>query len=212
MAIIPSLDLGSLWVGDVPLGETRADFYDEAGDVVQISEYSSWSAEMFDAEYVSVGTLTGSEHGQHLMFPWPETSILETPGIYTIVIKFFDADGVAVTCEPWRFVVQSNDGWLTLEQTRQEWPDAPTNDLLLAMLLESARTQCEAYAPVLGLTDRVPSNYRHAQLLQTRALYMATAVNSQDTVGIGDMQIRVFPLDWTVKALLRPKTAKPVLA
>lgn len=212
MAIIPELDLTSLWVGDVPLGTTRADFYDEAGNPVQITDYSGWNAEMFGPDGISKGELSGTEHGQHLDFPWPETSILDIPGIYDIIITFTDALGVNVQCEPFRFVVQELDGWLTLEMARSQWPDAPTDDVLLAQILETARFQCETYAPILGVDAIVPPNYRHGQLLQARALYTASITSQNENVGIGDYQVRVFPLDWTIRAILRPKTARPVVA
>lgn len=207
MAIIPDLALGSLWTGDVPPGPTRADFYDEAGNVVQISEFTSWTAEMFGPDGVSVGTLTGTEHGQHLEFPWPTTSILETAGIYLIEIKFYDALGVEVTCEPFRFVVQEIDGWLTLDQARQRWADAPQNDVTLSELLAVSRAQCVAYAPALALGAVVPATYREAQYLQARAIYMSSISNQADSVGVEGYQVRSFPLDWNIRALLRPKKA-----
>ncbi len=76
MAIIPVIDLGSLWVGDVPFSPTRADFVDEVGNVVQISEYNAWEAIMLGPDFTELGTLTGTGHGQHLEFTWPTTTIL----------------------------------------------------------------------------------------------------------------------------------------
>lgn len=207
MAIIPDLDLGSMWTGDVPLGETRADFYDETGNVVQISEYSSWSAEMFDPEGISAGELSGSEQGNHLLFPWPETSILLIPGVYRIEIKFYDLLGVEVTCEPFRFVVQEADGWLTLDQARQRWADAPQNDVALYELLDTARIQCVEYAPAIPIGAVISTAYRHAQYLQARALYMASITNQADAVGVEGFTVRSYPLDWNIRALLRPKKA-----
>jgi hypothetical protein len=207
VAILPVIELGSLWVGDVPLSPTRADFVDETGEVVQINQYASWSAYMLSPTGEVLGELEGEEHGQHLEFTWPTTTILEAPGLHTIVISFFDALGVEVQCEPWRFVVQAIDGWLTLEQARQQWADAPLDDVFLYQLLETARRQCEEYAPALLLGAPVPARYTQAQLTQARALYQSTIANQQDNVGIEGFQVRVFPLDFTIRAMLRPKKA-----
>jgi hypothetical protein len=207
VAILPVIDLGALWVGDVPQSPTRADFVDEAGNNVQISGYNSWSAYMLSPVGEELGELTGSEQGQHLNFTWPTTTILETPGIHTIVITFFDTNGVEVQCEPWKFVVQAIDGWLTLEQARGQWADAPLDDIFLYQLLETARAQCEEYAPALQLGAVVPARYIQAQLTQARALYQSTIANQADNVGIEGFTVRVFPLDFTIRAMLRPKKA-----
>lgn len=205
MAILPVIDLGALWVGDVPLSPTRADFVDETGNNVQISEFASWEAYMLSPTGEVLGTLTGSEHGNHLEFTWPETTILETPGLHTIVVTFFDALGVEVQCEPWKFVVQEIDGWLTLEQARGQWADAPLDDVFLFQLLDTAKEQCIDYAPALTAGQPVPARYVQAQLTQARALYQSTIANQADNVGIEGFAVRVFPLDFTIRAMLRPK-------
>ncbi len=207
MAIIPVIDLGSLWVGDVPVSPTRADFVDEVGVPVAVSEYASWSAYMLSPTGEILGTLTGTDHGNHLDFTWYTTTILETPGVHTIVITFFDALGVEVQCEPWKFIVQEIDGWLSLEMARAQWADAPLDDVFLAQILDAAKLQCIAYAPALAVDAVVPVNYLHAQLMQARALYQSVIANQQDNVGVDGFQVRVFPLDFTIRALLRPKRA-----
>lgn len=207
MAILPVIDLGALWVGDVPTSPTRADFVDETGNTVAISDFASWSAYMLSPVGEELGTLTGSEHGQHLEFTWPTTTILETPGVHTIVVTFFDALGVEVQTEPWKFIVQEIDGWLSLEQARAQWADAPLDDVFLFQLLDTAKEQCLAYAPALLLGAPVPARYIQAQLTQARALYQSTIANQNDNVGIEGFTVRVFPLDFTIRAMLRPKKA-----
>ena len=207
MAILPVIDLGALWVGDVPLSPTRADFVDEAGTTVNVSEYASWSAYMLSPVGEVLGELTGSEHGNHLEFTWPTTTILEIPGVHTIVITFFDALGVEVQAEPWKFIVQAIDGWLSLEQARAQWADAPLDDVFLFQLLDTAKEQCLAYAPALLIGAPVPARYIQAQLTQARALYQSTIANQADNVGIEGFTVRVFPLDFTIRAMLRPKKA-----
>lgn len=207
MAIFADIQLSRLWVGDVPVGPTRADFYDENGDAVQIQDFASWSAYMLSPTGEVLGTLSGSEHGQHLEFVWPTVTILETPGIHTIVITFFDSLGVEVQVEPWPFIVQEIDGWLTLDRARLDWADAPQDDVLLYRILEAAKAQCVAYAPVLAVGALLPLRYVQAQAMQARALYQSIIANQNDTVGVDGFAVRVFPLDFTIRALLRPKRA-----
>lgn len=207
MALIPIIELSGLWVDDVPVSPTRADFVDENGDAVNISAFDSWSAYMLTPDGEIAGTLTGSEHGNHLEFTWPEETILLTAGIYTIVVQFQDPLGVNVSAEPYRFVVQAIDGWLDLERARAQWPDAPLDDVLLYQILQSSREQCEDYAPALAADTLPPLNYLQAQLMQARALYQSVIANQADNVGIEGFAVRVFPLDFTIRALLRPKKA-----
>jgi len=98
-------------------------------------------------------------------------------------------------------------GWHTLDTARDGWLDAPDEDDQLWELLESARIQCEAYAPPLG--DVVPVNYRQAQLMQARNLWQSVRQDPGSQLGPDGMTITVFPLDWIVKALLRPKRGVP---
>jgi hypothetical protein len=207
MAILPVIELGSLWVGDVPQSPTRADFTDEVGNVVQISGFDSWEAYMLSPEGEVLGSLTGDEHGNHLEFTWEETTLLEIPGVYKIIVTFFDPLGVEIQCEPFSFVVQEIDGWLTLETTRAQWSDAPLDDVFLRQILDTAKAQCVAYAPSLLLGAQVPVTYVQAQLLQARAIYQSVIANQQDAVGVEGFQVRVFPLDFTIRAMLRPKRA-----
>jgi hypothetical protein len=207
MAIIPVIELGSLWVGDVPQSPTRADFTDEVGNVVQINGFDSWEAYMLSPEGEVLGTLNGEDHGNHLEFTWLETTILETSGVYKIIVTFFDPLGVEIQCEPFQFVVQEIDGWLTLEQTRSKWSDAPLDDVFLREILDTAKAQCVAYAPTLALGAQVPVTYVQAQLLQSRAIFQSVIANQQDAVGVEGFQVRVFPLDFTIRAMLRPKRA-----
>lgn len=154
-----------------------------------------------------LGTLTGDEHGNHLEFTWETTTLLEIPGIYKIVVTFFDPLGVEIQAEPFSFVVQEIDGWLTLETARAQWGDAPLDDVFLHQILETAKAQCVAYAPALQLGAQVPVTYVQAQLLQARAIYQSVIANQQDSVGVEGFQVRVFPLDFTIRAMLRPKRA-----
>ena len=101
------------------------------------------------------------------------------------------------------------NGWLdagNIAEVRGYWPGVDEVDLdELALLLASAQVQCAAFAPDLGDDVTVPANYRHAQVLQARALYRAGMAGSNDQIGLDGQSVTVFPMDWTVKSLLRPK-------
>ena len=111
-------------------------------------------------------------------------------------------------------------GWLTsgqVSQVARYWPGAVDLDLdELGALLASAAVQCDAYAPQITITIPVdgvdtevegvaPGNYLHGQVLQARALYRSTMAGSGDQIGLDGQAVQVFPMDWTVKLLLRPK-------
>ena len=111
-------------------------------------------------------------------------------------------------------------GWLTASNVgvvARYWPGASDLDPgELDALLSSSAIQCDAYAPAVTSTTLVdgvetevegfaPENYLHAQALQARALYRSTMAGSGDQIGIDGQAVQVFPMDWTVKLLLRPK-------
>jgi len=79
---------------------------------------------------------------------------------------------------------------------------------LLGFPLHNARIQCEAFAPALAEDAPVPENYVAAQVLQARALLRAGIVGDGDHNGIPGEGVVVFPMDWTVKNLLRPARAR----
>ena len=99
-------------------------------------------------------------------------------------------------------------GWITLTEVRDQWSDAPLDNVELAALLDVAHDQCVAFAPV-PKTALVPERYRRALVMQARALYRATLVGSGDSIGLDGISVTVFPMDWTVKNLLRPKRGVP---
>lgn len=125
------------------------------------------------------------------------------PGVYTLVPRLVGRGSVTLPSAP--IVVQADDGWQSLESARANWSEAPESDADLYRLLDVARIQCEEFAP--AFIGRAPANFRQAQLLQARALWNSGHVKQDDQFGGGQMTVTVFPMDWTVKALLRPKRA-----
>jgi hypothetical protein len=211
MALIAESELSTIWVDDVPESPVRFEFIDEFGNPVNISDWDHFRARLYSPALLAVRTITGSGHGNHIDVTFAAPSFAEESGIYSIVFQFWNEEDEPVSAVPFQFVVEERDGWLSIYDARALWPDAPTDDVYLFQLLESAKTQCATYAPTLGLEDVVPVNYRQAQLMQVRAVYMSFISNQNDSVGVDGYQVRTFPLDWNIKALLRPKAGKPVL-
>jgi hypothetical protein len=103
--------------------------------------------------------------------------------------------------------------WHTPATARTEWADAPKTDEALASLLTAARHQCEAFAPATKTVDpaAIPEEYRIAHLMQARAIWQAqnTATNPAGDFEAGGQTVRVYPMDWQVKSLLRPALGVP---
>lgn len=108
--------------------------------------------------------------------------------------------------------------WHTPETVRAEWEDAEQiGDDLLAQLVAAARDAVVAYAPALrpALTTpeqpevQIPDRYRLAHLMQVRNLWNAQQTGPQGDLGGETFAIQPRPLDWHVKALLRPATGRP---
>lgn len=103
--------------------------------------------------------------------------------------------------------------WHTTDSAKLQWRDAPgTTDL--AELLVAARHQCEAFAPVVKPDPEVvPEEYRIAHLMQARAIWQAqnTATSDAGDYEVGGQTVRVYPMDWQVKQLLRPASGVPGL-
>lgn len=103
--------------------------------------------------------------------------------------------------------------WLTVEDDRLPdlWPGS--QDIVpetVGILLEAARTACEKFAPALTEPEDPPAHYVIAQAYQARAVARAALAGGQDQIGLDGLAVTVYPLDWTVKQLLRPK-GKPVV-
>ena len=207
MAYIPTADnLGSMFVGDRPDTPSTIFFHDELGNPAATNHFNTLATTLYSPAGVSLGTLTTTVHDGHgVHIAWGTTSLFTVPGVYSLRCKFTVTNDQLVTAEPLQIVIQAIDGWLTLEMARAQWADAPLDDVFLWQILESAKNACIAYAP--AFTGTVPLHYVQAQLMQARAIYQSVIANQQDNVGVDGFQVRVFPLDFTIRALLRPKRA-----
>lgn len=113
-------------------------------------------------------------------------------------------------------------GWVDTDDLLDstEWRDAPSDDEVLARYLGAAFEQCRDFLPhtrntagvlVPDIPDPVPARLRLAQIFQARALYNSAITGKGDQMGDGNFGVTVFPMDWSVKNLLRPKRLGRVL-
>lgn len=134
--------------------------------------------------------------------------VLEQKGMYRLTVTIA-TPSQSITAAPAWIVVEDSDGWVTLDLARQEWAQAPDSDALLFSLLDAAHTAVVAFAPAMD--GPVPPAYRRAQLMQARAVWTASSATTGERVGDEEYSVTVWPLDWNVKQLLRPKHGVPVI-
>lgn len=135
---------------------------------------------------------------------------LTVAGIHRLVITLA-GDGLLRTLAPIRIPVEeAGAGWYTIDAARADWPGAPDDDARLYDLLAVARVQVEAFAPALAELAPVPVHYRSAQLMQARNVWNAGQIDpNATTYGGGEFSVPVYPLDWTVRQMLRPRSGVP---
>ncbi|WP_036963688.1 hypothetical protein [Promicromonospora kroppenstedtii] len=104
--------------------------------------------------------------------------------------------------------------WITDEQAIGLWADAENLEPdVLQLLLASAYEDCVAFLPELpegeDYEDKPTPNRVLAQLYQAKSRYNALLAGNDGQIGAGENTITLFPLDWQVKQLLRPKRGRP---
>jgi hypothetical protein len=195
---------GPYWVGDVPATDLVV-VPSRGGEAVDLAPFDDVDVTLYDPDGVPVptaGFLAQLSTTGSVIIEWPGDSVLDAPGIYTLVLVLLTAAGGRERADSLTFVVQADDGWHTLESIRHEWSDAPDDDSTLYALLSSSKTQCVEYAP--AIVGRPPTNYRQAQLIQARNLWQSVK-SDQGQLSADGFAIPVYSLDWIVKGLLRPK-------
>ncbi|MDP4333556.1 hypothetical protein Q7F20_09245 [Curtobacterium sp. A7_M15] len=168
--------------------------------------FESTTATLIDPEGVSHDGLTASitNFQEEVHVTWPKGSLLDKPGLWMLRVDLTTTEGKTEHFPPYGIPVEQEDGWHTIDSLRDEWRDAPLDDAQLFVLMQSAKDQCETFAP--ALSGPVPLRYRQAQAMQTRALWNAGHTN-QDQFGANGLTVTAFPMDWQVKNLLRPQRA-----
>lgn len=104
--------------------------------------------------------------------------------------------------------------WYTRSDAANDWAELPAgqrgDDLLAA-----ARIQCEAFAPDLPAGTRsIPETWRMAHLMQAKAIWQAQQTGNANPSGdfeSSGQTVRVYPMDWNVKSLLRPALGAPLI-
>jgi hypothetical protein len=145
---------------------------------------------------------------EYVTLEWTVPPVFDRAGVWSIRIK---PNGLP-RLTPLRFVVQDeSSGWATLDDAREGWPDAPESDALLFELLEAAQVACVSWAPALPEGAPIPAGHKIAQVMQARAVWNSVKAGGESVFGADGFTVRVFPLDFNVKQLLRPKRAKPVI-
>ena len=108
----------------------------------------------------------------------------------------------------------AGEGWITDPADPRLvvlWPGSIDYPEGLGFPLYCAAVQCADFAPTLPVGDPIPENWVAAQVLQCRALVRAGIVGDADQAGGYGEPITLFPMDWTVKNLIRPRKGKPYL-
>lgn len=101
------------------------------------------------------------------------------------------------------------DPWLTPSDPLvvELWPDAPS-DATAVVLLESAQEQCEAFLFPQVASVPIKGRFKVALLMQARAQHRSLVAGGGDQIGGDGFTVTVWPMDRTVKALLRPPRAR----
>jgi len=147
-----------------------------------------------------------------VVIEWPTDTTLDQAGVYTMAVTLVTNDGGRMRLPAVYLVAQSEDGWYTLDQAREDWLDAPSSDGRLFQLLALAQEQVIAFAPALVDEAPVPPRYKAGQLDQARNLWNSGKVDpASGAMGDDSFVLRPYPLDWMVKQVLRPKHGVPAV-
>jgi hypothetical protein len=202
-------DLGPFWTSDTPAGIVLVEFLDADGMVGPRPD-ATITATLHAPDGLAdpaVLTVTADPETESIDVEWTTAPTFAAAGIWSIRLQPATGSRYA----PLAFVVQADDGWTTIDDARNEWADAPQSDATLSRLLAAARTACLDFAPALADGAAIPVGYQLAQLMQARAIWNATKTGGGDNLGAEGLTVTVFPLDWNIKALLRPKRGRPVI-
>lgn len=174
------------------------------GEPVDLGDYDT-------AQVIVDGTsLATTLNGDGVVAEWPSVSLFTEEGLVPVQVVLEGTAGIRETFDAEPILVQALDGWHTLSSARRALPGTALSDEDLFTYLYVAKIACKAYAPALPEGDPVPLRYRQAQLLQARNVLNAARANPDSgDFGQDTFALSTRPLDWAVKALLRPQTALP---
>jgi hypothetical protein len=205
-------DVGTWRVGDTIVGPFVVQYSEDGIVPVDLNEpgWTIVSGQVVAPDGLRViDCTTGTDATGAAVFVLPGDEAFDQAGLWRLVAAFslnmnmFTADALPFAVE--------DDAWLTIAGVRSVWRDAPANDVQLWRLLDVARQQVAAWAPQ-PVPDPVPDNLTTAQYTQARNVWNAIKADPSN-LAIGDdaLLIRPFPLDWTVKRMIRPANPRPVV-
>jgi hypothetical protein len=92
------------------------------------------------------------------------------------------------------------------------WPDvAGLAAESLEHYLTVAHEQCWEFLNRKADPEAIPARYVQAQIMQARAQRRTGLVGESDQIGPDGLTVTVYPMDRSIKALLRPRRGKPVV-
>jgi hypothetical protein len=106
--------------------------------------------------------------------------------------------------------------WHDETSAQDEWPDAPVDEdggtSRLSTILEAAKDAVLSYAPEQEVVPvDIPAGWREAQLKQAQNIWNASKASPSGDFDGGQYGLSTFPLDWSVRQLIRPKRGRPVI-
>lgn len=209
------------WVGDVPAEDLLLAPARAPEDYIDLDPFDDVDLTLRGPDGVvvpSAGELAGSittiEDQKYVLIEWPTSSPFDQGGIWDLGITLLGDGSVQQRIAPVRLIVQSDDGWYSVEEAREDWRGAPDEDAILFKLLAVARRDVETYDAGRIITEdspRPPNSLREAQLMQARNTWNANLVDPSGDQDDGSYRVTPFPLDWKVKQLIRPQAGIPVV-
>ena len=195
------------YVDDIP----QAPLVIEPPEGLELGDWDTASALLIDPTGFGVAldaALDLEDNAVAVLFPDDE-SPFDNAGIYRVrVILGMSSASPTIKLPDVRIVAQDPEvtDWHTLDSIRDEWADAEhIPDALLYRMLEVSKGEVLSYGPTLADDDVIPSRFKDAQGMQARNRWNARRVSPDGGMGSEEFVIRPFPLDWHVKATIRPK-------
>jgi hypothetical protein len=156
---------------------------------------------------LGTATLTGNI----VSAQWPDYAV-GPAGVWTVIVTLTKGPRRRTLEGPQLVIEEVRDGWHTLSSARRDWTDAgQLSDVQLYTHLSAARRAIVAFGTPGELSARRQDALRMAQLLQARSTWNVSKSSTGSEVEGQFGTIYIRPLDSTVRALVRPKSGKPVI-
>lgn len=180
------------------------------GDPVDLTLYDDAAASLSFPDGTAVpadAVLAGEDDpdGPHVAITLPTLDQAGLVAVRVILSRTVPAGRASESFELEPVPVQPVDAWHTIQSAKAQWDGAKhLDDVRLYVLLRTAADECATYAP--KATAVRPVAAREAQLLHARNRNAAARIDpASGDAGVDGYSVGPFPLDWTVKQLLRPK-------